>query len=151
MKTLKQFTFSKKSVFLYIALLFFLVSLHRGDSYCQILTTGNDIKLDNNQKEEIIEKISELLNENYIFLETANKMEEYITTKFEKGKYDEIKGALEFSQLLTRDLGEVSKDKHIGVRFFPGLKELVEKKKEIGTTKEEIEQMKYDNFGFKKV
>ena len=151
MKTLKQITFSRKSVFLYITLLFFLVSLHRGDSYGQILTPGNDIKLDNNQKEEIIEKISELLNENYIFLETANKMEEYITTKFKKGEYDKIQSALEFSQVLTRDLEEVSKDKHIGVRFFPGLKELVEKKKEIGTTKEEIEQMKYNNYGFRKV
>ena len=151
MKTLKLLTDSRKSVFLCIALLFFLINLYSGDSYGQILTPGDDIKLDNNQKEEIVKKISELLNENYIYLETANKMEEHITSKLEKGEYNKIQSALEFSEVLTRDLVEVSKDKHLGIRFFPGLKELVEKKKEIETTKEEIEQMKYNNYGFRKV
>jgi len=143
-----------KPAILYLSLLIFLASIFiPADSVCQPKDLSDEFNLNKEQKEEVIEKVSGFLVDNYIFPEMAEKMEKFINEQFEKGKYDGIKNAFEFSDVLTKDLREVCKDKHLGVVFDPNLKERLEKKKgnTEKLTKEEIEEMKYENFGFKKV
>ena len=143
-----------KPAFLYLILLTFLALIFMPtDSICQIKGFGNEFNLNEEQKKEVIEKTSVFLIDSYIFPETAEKMKIYINEQLEEGKYDKIKNALEFSEVLTKDLREVCKDKHLGVVFDPGLKESLEKKKgdTEKLTEEEIEVMKYENYGFKKV
>lgn len=143
-----------KPAFLYLTLIIFLTSIFLPiNLLSQPKNFGNEFNLNEEQKEEVIEKISKFLIDNYIFPETAEKMKVYINEQLEEGKYDKIKNALEFSETLTKDLREICKDKHLGVIFDPELKEKLEKKKgdTEKLTEEEIEEMKYENYGFRKV
>ncbi|MBL7127855.1 MAG: S41 family peptidase [Ignavibacteria bacterium] len=143
-----------KPAFFYLTLIIFLASIFfPTDLLSQPKNFGDEFNLNEEQKEEVIEKISGFLIDNYIFPETAEKMKKFINDQLDNGKYDEIKNAFEFSEVLTKDLRDVCKDKHLGVVFDPDLKESLEKKKgdKEKLTEEEIEAMKYENYGFKKV
>ena len=60
-----------------------------------------------------------LLNEFYVFPETAKKMEESILAHLKAGDYDSITNGDAFAEKLTTDLREVSQDRHLGVNFSP--------------------------------
>jgi retinol-binding protein 3 len=119
-----------------------------------ILSQGN-ITLDKAAIEKTIKKTAKLLNENYVFPDAAKKMGELINNKLSSGGYDGITDPMAFCDTLTADLQSVSKDKHIRVRFNPEeLKKMKEAEKSGDDTKlrkQQIENMKKDNFGFRKV
>jgi hypothetical protein len=112
-------------------------------------------QVDNIEKANIVNKISSLLKENYIFLDTAKKMSDYLKTKLTSGGYDSASDAMMFSQILTMDLQSVSKDRHLRVRYNPemakDLKEMEKKGEEPEDQKKFVENMKYENYAFKKV
>ena len=106
------------------------------------------------EKSKIINKISSLLKENYIFPDTAKKMSDYIKTKLTSGGYDSVSDAMMFSQILTMDLQSISKDRHLRVRYNPEMAENLKKMKENDVEpdddKQFVENMKYENYAFKK-
>jgi C-terminal processing protease CtpA/Prc len=112
-------------------------------------------QLDAGAKTKIIKKISNLLVENYIFLESAKEMSDYISAKIANNGYDSITDPVTFSMVLTQDLQSISKDKHLRIRFYPQyaakLKEIEEKGENPEDEKEFVERMKYENYAFKKV
>ncbi len=106
-------------------------------------------------KQQTVKKITSLLNDNYIFPETAKKMGELIRSNLATGVYDSIDDPMKFADMLTNDLQSVSKDKHIRVRFSPeDAQRLLEQEKngsDPGDEKHFNEMMKKENYGFKKV
>ena len=76
-------------------------------------------ELDEQKKGRVIEKINDLMVAQYIFLETAEKMRDFLNSQFAEGKYDGIKDVSRFASALRRDLLEISKDKHIQVVYDP--------------------------------
>ena len=58
------------------------------------------------------------LNEFYVFPETATKMEGVLRERQKKGEYDAVNDADAFATLLTKQMQEVSQDKHLRVDFF---------------------------------
>ena len=80
---------------------------------------AKDRTLDASQKQAIVDEVSNLLNQKYIFVETAKKMEEQILGRLKNGDYDKLAGAREFAQGVSQDLSFVSKDKHLGFAFAP--------------------------------
>lgn len=106
-------------------------------------------------KQEVIQKISELLNNNYIFPETAKKIEDVLKLKLKKGKYKTLDKVDDFAAQLTKDLREVSKDKHLWVRYDPDLvkrlKKLKENDRDPEVTKQMLKSAKRRNFGFQEV
>jgi hypothetical protein len=68
---------------------------------------------------KIVNSVSAALNEHYVFPEVAKKMEASIRQKLKAGAYDKITNSAELAEVLTGDLREVSKDKHLGIRFAP--------------------------------
>ncbi|MCP4570384.1 MAG: S41 family peptidase [FCB group bacterium] len=110
-------------------------------------------KIDKKAKAEIIDSVTATLNDNYVFPEVAQKMDEYIRQQFKKGEYKEITDPMAFTQKLTEDLREVCKDKHLWVRFEPDMETVKDAPDSL--TQEDIDQyvaeMKYDNFGFYKL
>lgn len=76
-----------------------------------------DMPIEKATRTEVIEGILKRLNESYVFPETAKKMEESIRARVQRGEYEQISSALEFAKKLTADLQEVSRDKHLRVRF----------------------------------
>jgi len=72
-----------------------------------------EAKIDKAEQKEVVANISDILNKNYVFPETAKKMSTYITEKLNKGDYLELTSPQEFASQLGEDLREISKDKHI--------------------------------------
>jgi hypothetical protein len=67
------------------------------------------------QSGEVIERLLQELQDNYVFPETAKKMSEAVRQHVVAKKYDAIKTGQELAERLTNDLQAVSKDKHLRV------------------------------------
>lgn len=115
----------------------------------------SDFTFDSKVKQQTVKKISSLLEDNYVFPETAKKMKEYINSQLKSGAYDQIDDPVKFSEILTADLQSVSNDKHLRVRFSPeDAKRLMDAEKNGRSDEDEKhwnEMMKKENYGFKKV
>ena len=136
----------------------FILFLFTTPAFTQIynFNTRADVKqVSQNEKSAIVNKISKLLTENYVFLETAKKMSDFIQTKYTNSGYDSVSEADMFSQILTMDLQSISKDRHLRVRYNPEMaKDLKEMEKNGENPEDEkkfVENMKYENYAFKKV
>lgn len=66
---------------------------------------------------EVIDGALKALNQNYVFPEVAQKMEQAVRDRLAKNEYDQITSAKEFVKLLTEHLRSVSKDKHLRVAY----------------------------------
>lgn len=109
------------------------------------------------KKQAIVDEISTLLNKNYVFAETAKKMEETLRARLKNGEYDPLGTAPTFAQALSKDLLEVSKDRHIGFSYDPDtandLRRLESRSAdEVNRVREsQLLEARRDNFGFRKV
>lgn len=68
-------------------------------------------------RERVIAGSIAKLNENYVFPETAKKMEQALRRHQKRGEYDAVTDGEKFAGLLTTLLQEVSHDKHLRVNF----------------------------------
>lgn len=80
---------------------------------------NNDSGISAQEKRQVVDSISNILESSYVFPETALKMTDFLRTQLQDNKYDGIKEAHEFAQKLTEDIQSVSKDLHLRVRFDP--------------------------------
>src|SRR5689334_12609663 len=69
--------------------------------------------LDAQLRKQTVEKLAKMLDDNYVFAETAKKMREFINSQLQNGAYDNITDPAEFSNKLTDDLRSISHDKHL--------------------------------------
>lgn len=112
------------------------------------------VQVDTQEQKKVIDSVSRLLNDNYIFPEVAKKMTDLLQENYKKGTYTAINSAPSFAQRLTDDLRSVSKDKHLNVRFDPpGIQEMESRR---GENNDEVpasylENMRMSNFGFKEI
>lgn len=122
-----------------------------GSSYAQQNQTAT---INTAQKSEIINHIIQLLNENYVFPETAQKMEVALREHVKKDEYAQINDQKAFADRLTADLQAVSHDLHLRVGFSPEVLP-VEPDKSFVPSAEELErirkQQQRENFGVAKV
>ena len=113
--------------------------------------------LDAAKKQAIIDEISTLLNQGYVFAETAAKMEERIRGRLKNGDYDKYAGAAEFAQAVSQDLLAVSKDRHLGFAYNPeaaeNFRRLTSRSEEEARQARErqLRAARRENFGFRKV
>ena len=113
--------------------------------------------LDAAKKQAIVDEISALLNKNYVFAETAKKMEVQILSRLKNEDYDKLFGAQEFARAVSQDLAAVSKDKHLGFAFAPEMAADIRRLRsrnadEVKAAREkELNADRRDNFGFRKV
>ncbi len=68
---------------------------------------------------EVIEDISELLEEMYVIPETADEVQLMLRANLAAGRYDEDVSPAAFAAALTRDMYELTGDKHLRVSFGP--------------------------------
>ena len=115
------------------------------------------MQVDAARKQAIVDEVSRLLNDAYVFPETAKKMEDLIRSRLKKGEYDSLSDAAGFADALSKDLLSVSKDKHLGFAFRPQMAaELVRlrSRDEVqarAARERELADMRRENFGFRKV
>jgi CubicO group peptidase (beta-lactamase class C family) len=71
-------------------------------------------------RDEVIEGALKALNLDYVFPETAAKMEQAIRERMRRKEYEGVNSAAAFASTLTAHLQEVSKDKHLRVIYNDG-------------------------------
>lgn len=117
--------------------------------------TGGDnpLPIDADMRGAIIDSITSVLNERYVFEDVAEEIEKHIRKKLRKHEYDEFTSIADFARALSEDVREVSHDKHLGVRYAsPDMVErLMEEDEDPKIARQrELESMKSENFMFRK-
>ncbi len=110
-----------------------------------------DIKIDAATRERVITGAIEMLNEYYIDPETAKKMEEALRARQKRGEYDAVTDGDSFASTLTKDLQEVSHDKHLRMSFSPESLPAGEPKRDKDAEARMRKMMEDMNCGFDKV
>ncbi|MCJ7680994.1 MAG: S41 family peptidase [Candidatus Aminicenantes bacterium] len=106
-----------KNRILVLSLLFLLLS---GAVFAQrVEAAQNDVTLDAEMKAFVVGRVCRMLVSQYIFPETAKKMEDHLTAQLKQGKYDSVNDVNEFARVLTVDLRSISGDKHLRVTCSP--------------------------------
>jgi hypothetical protein len=98
---------------------------------------------------KIVESLTREFNENYVFPETAQKMEAALKKNLADGRYKDIDDPEILASRLKADLIDVSHDKHINVFYMekdPGNPE-----QNPAVEAREVAEMASNNFGFKKL
>ena len=105
-----------------------------------------DFTITSAERNAVIEGAIAKLNENYVFPETAKKMEAALRARVKAGEYASITSGRQLAEKLTNDLREISKDKHLHVIADPnGVPD------NPGPGGPPADFMKRVNFGFEKV
>jgi hypothetical protein len=134
-----------------VALVLLTIMVATGNA--QVRTHQRDETIDAAKRALIIDRVTTVLNENYVFPDVAKKMEENVRQKLKAGDYDKITSLVEFTDVLTRDLREASKDLHLGMRYAPEPPPMPSD--DLAARAALRERMRrerqYDNFGFKKM
>jgi hypothetical protein len=113
--------------------------------------------LDLAQKQAIVDEIAALLNKNYIFADTAKKLEDALRARLKESGFDAANDAREFARAVSDTLLEVGKDKHMGFAYNP--ERAADIRRIEGQSEEEkakvrerqLREARRDNFGFRKV
>lgn len=109
--------------------------------------------LDAKTRTEVLERVIELLNQKYVFPETAKKMEEGLRQRIARKEYDAVTDPGAFARMLTDHLLEICKDKHLRVIFNP--EGFPDRATAGGPSPEELARQRAEmaarNFGFEKL
>ncbi|MCK7478513.1 MAG: S41 family peptidase [Candidatus Moduliflexus flocculans] len=113
--------------------------------------------LDAARKQAVVDEIATVFNKNYIFAETARKVEETLRAKLKAGDFDKFDAAPAFAQAVSAVILDVSKDRHTGFAYNPARAEDIRRlegqsEEEARKVRErELEEARRENFGFRKV
>src|SRR5438552_3942229 len=115
-------------------------------------SAGSERQIDAAERKAVIDGVLEKVEANYVFPDVGKKMAEAVRARREKKEYDDITSAKQLAETLRKDLREVSKDKHLRVRYIP---ESIPKDFDRGPSEEQLKRMRemsaLRNYGFKKV
>ena len=75
------------------------------------------VSLDATARTKVIDRVAGLLDGFYVFPEAAKKMSATLRKREARGEYRDMRDGMDFARKLTEDLREVSRDKHVEVRF----------------------------------
>ena len=76
-----------------------------------------DLKIDAAVRTQVIDAVIKNMKDYYVSPETADEIERVVREHQRKKEYDNITSAAEFAKLLTRQLREISRDKHVSLNY----------------------------------
>jgi len=94
------------------------------------------------QRAEIIKKVTEIFTEYYPLQDVADQMIRYVTTRQNKGVYNDLNQLGEFTSQLTKDLRSISNDDHIKITPYEKLPDDLLAESRLGSSE--------NNYGFQK-
>jgi C-terminal processing protease CtpA/Prc len=114
---------------------------------------SKDVEINMEQRKEVVERISNIIIENYVFPKVAQKNASFLQKQFKSGQYSGLTDAGKFAEKLTIDLQKINHDKHMVVRVKKPQKTLPEqnKKQSISPYLAYLKQEQKENYGFKKI
>jgi retinol-binding protein 3 len=144
----------KSQYFLILALAFLaLITLDMPSVPAQGGPKQPDFPIDAEMRSKVIESAVKNLRENYVFPEMADKMEKAIRERLTRKEYDSITTGAKLAETLTAHFQEVSRDKHLRVRYSNS--PIPSRERGAKPTAEELERFRSSlgriNFGFEKV
>lgn len=131
-----------------------ICSLLAAQAFCQ--NQSKPTSLTPEDQQQIVSEVSKLMNESYVYAETAKKMADLIQQKLKDGAYRTVTDPQAFANAISTDITSVSKDKHLHFVFDPqGAEETRErasqKPEEAQAAREKaLESSRRDNYGFRK-
>jgi hypothetical protein len=106
--------------------------------------------LNNKMKEQTLEKISSLINDNYVSKEIGQACAEFLAEQIEEEAYEDITHPRAFVRELNSDLKKIHKDQHIRIQFIPPEDKRIEKNPRLDFFLRTRDRIK-DNLGFRKI
>lgn len=76
-----------------------------------------EVTFDNMKRARVIDRVARVLDDSYVFADIGRKMSAELRKRKTSREYRSIRDGREFARHLTADLQEVSRDKHLDVRF----------------------------------
>lgn len=112
---------------------------------------NSDQKIDKNDQLEIINEFSALLVKHYLYEDTARLMGKLLNDRLSSGAYQHIQSIQEFGRALTKDLQSNFRDRHIGIRYDPGMVKILKVgQKQVQVSQNEVQELLnteiYENF-----
>ena len=109
--------------------------------------------LNRDQKETIVNELSEMLQQNYVYPDTARAMAKNVQAQWQNGAYDSLDRPGLLAAALSRDLWSVYHDGHLKVRYQPELALSIGKGSEVSAEdrRKILEYNRQMNFGFNKI
>ena len=83
---------------------------------------AQDKELTEKFKEETIERLSEMMNERYVFPDVAEKTSAHLAKQLKAGHFKQFKDVSSFAEALTESVQHINKDKHMRIRPNPPYK-----------------------------
>jgi hypothetical protein len=111
---------------------------------------SQSVSIDKKEKGQLIDSLTILLNNYYIFPEKIPPSISLLKTNLKKGVYDIINDANEFADKLTEDVVSITNDKHFRIAFDPE-KVREESKYQTNSSTSTSEKDRATNFGFEQV
>lgn len=127
--------------------------LNQGTLIAQGPPDQADLTIDAATRSAVIDAALKKLNDNYVFPETARKMEQAVRGRIANKEYDQITSARMLATTLQGHLQEVSHDKHLRVIYSAEPLPPERNNREPGPeeTARQLEFLRTSNFGFEKV
>lgn len=114
---------------------------------------ADDMRISPASRSQLIETLATEVNNRYVFPDVAKKLGAALREQHQRGAYDGITSARQLSDLLTRELQTMSKDRHLRVSYSAKPKPAMAPG--AGQSPEDAERrltaMRANNFGVKKV
>ena len=79
------------------------------------VSVAQDISITEEYKEQAIRKLSQLMNDFYVFPEIAKSTEVHLMKQLEDGYYNQFKNDESFAEALTQSVQSINKDKHMRI------------------------------------
>ena len=123
-----------------------------------MLLAQQPLKLTQQDQKKILDKISSLLEKNYLFAEIGKEIGDYLQEQLNDNKYQVMTDPDSFAKQITSDLRQINQDKHLLLVYDPQkVKDL--KTEESEPSEEELKEIELrrieygrrNNFGFRKV
>lgn len=70
-------------------------------------------------KQEIVDKIAQLMQDHYVFPEVATQTGDHLKRQLAAGKYDGHSNYDSFSEALTKEAQSIANDRHLRIRLMP--------------------------------
>jgi Periplasmic protease len=146
-----------RTILAILSLLLALLASTPGSIFGQDSSPPPAVQLDAAEKQAILLEVGKVLQENYIYPQIAEKMQQGVEARMKSGAYNSLNSAEAFAEAVSEDLRGISKDKHLRFRYDPEAQahgEREDSKSEEERKKEQEAQrveLARDNFGFRKV
>ena len=98
-------------------LLAFLISIFL--ACIQLLSAQSNVKVDDEYRTSVVEQLSKMIIENYVYEDVAQKTVNHLKKQLENGTFDKYENLEEFAKALTETVQFVNKDKHMRIRLMP--------------------------------